>query len=82
MEVLNKLLLRAKDLDLIRGLKVGWREGDEEVSHLFLVNDILVFSQPDVNSLHLRCVLLCFQVVFGLNIDLMKSEMVKLRYGN
>lgn len=50
MEALNKMLLRSKKLEMFKGLKV--RDGDhrEEVSHLFFIDDTLVFYEPDETS--------------------------------
>lgn len=49
------------------------------VSHLFFADDTLIFCQPYVrNLLHLRCVLLCFQGVSGLKINLQQSELVRV----
>lgn len=82
MEVLNKLFLWVKNLDLIKGLILGEEKGAEEVSHLVFANDILVVCQSDVNSLlNLRCVLLCFLAISNLNINLTKFDMVKLGDG-
>lgn len=64
-------------MGLLSGIQVG-REGNQiEISHLFLTNDTLIFSQPDVGMiLNLKCVLLCFQVVSGLNVNISKFEIV------
>lgn len=51
IEVLNKFLLKAKELDLFKGLKVGKREKSEDVSHLFFMDDTLVFCKPNERSL-------------------------------
>lgn len=76
MEVLNGLLNRAHELQLISSVSLGQRERID-VSHLFFADDTLTFCQPDLrNLLHLRCVFMCFQAVFGLKINLHKSELV------
>lgn len=64
METLNKLLIRAGELEFFTRVT-------EEVTHLFFVDDSLIFWQPDEKIiLNLRCVLLCFQSVSELNINL------------
>lgn len=61
MEVLNKLLEKAKELQLLKGIIVGQQENQIEITHLFFVDDTLIFCQPDISSLiFLRCVLLYF----------------------
>lgn len=58
---------------------VGKGDNKVEISHLFFVDDTLVFCQPHERMiLNLKCVLLSFQAVYGLNIELNKSELVKL----
>lgn len=50
-----------------------------DISHLFFTDDNLIFFQPEVRMiLKLRCVLLCFQAVSGLKINVNKSDMVKI----
>lgn len=45
----------------------------------YLLIVTLIFCPHDVrNLLHLRCILVCFQGVLGLKINLQKSELVKL----
>lgn len=49
------------------------------VSHLFFADDALIFCKPNVNViLHLKCILLCFQMVSGIRINLKKTEMVRI----
>lgn len=69
---------RANDLNLMRGVSVGRKES-LCVLLLFLGDDTLIFSQPDLrNLLHLLCVLMCFQAVSGFKINLNKSELVRI----
>lgn len=53
---------------------MGMSDQKVEVSHLFFVDDTLFFCKPDKRMiLNLRGVLLYFQAVSGLNINLNKS---------
>lgn len=54
-----------------------------EITHLFFVDDTLVFCELDeVALLNLRCVLLCLQAISDLNTNLTKFELVRLDDGN
>lgn len=38
-----------------------------------------MFCEPSVSTiLHMRCLLICFQMVFGLKINLNKTEMIRI----
>lgn len=77
MKALNGLMIKAKDLQLVREVSVGRGDNTVEISHLFFADDTLIFYHSDVRILlDLRCVILCFQAVSGLNINLNKSELV------
>lgn len=79
MEGLNKLIEKARTLQLLRGIEVGNFGPKIEITHLFFADDTLMFCQPDINSLlTLRCILLCFQAASGLKINLHKSELVEI----
>lgn len=81
MEALNMLMLRAKEEGLLRGLRVEVEE-QMEITFLFFVDDTLVFCKLDENALlNLRYVLLCLQAVSGLQINLSKSEFMRLGEG-
>lgn len=48
MEALCKLIEKAKEVDLLRGIQVA-REGNQiEISHLFFADDTFIFSQQKV----------------------------------
>lgn len=51
MEALNGLLGKAKELNLLKGVLVGKMSNAIEVSHLFFVDDTLIFCQPDIRNL-------------------------------
>lgn len=79
MEALNELMYRARDLELIRGVTVRRGDNKMEISHLFFADDTLLFSQPEKRgSLYLKSLLLCFQDVSSLNINLQKFELVRV----
>ncbi|KAI8530701.1 hypothetical protein RHMOL_Rhmol11G0080100 [Rhododendron molle] len=49
------------------------------VSHLLFADDTLLFCDADPTQVgYLRCVLLCFEVVSGLKVNLGKSEMIPI----
>lgn len=61
---------------------VGRNNQQVEVSHLFFANDTMIICQlVEEMVLNLRAVLLYFQAVQGLDINLDKSEMVSLGGG-
>ncbi|XP_059635285.1 uncharacterized protein LOC132277444 [Cornus florida] len=76
-----ELLGRAEDLGFIRGFRVGRDLGHQmEISHLLFANDTLVFCDVDVSQLrYLRCVLVYFQAVSGLKINVGKSMLTPVR---
>lgn len=55
----------------------------DKISHLFFSDNTLVFCLPDdVYLLDLHCILLCFQAVSDLNINLAKPKLVRLGEGS
>lgn len=59
MEVLNKMLRRATELELFRGLKVGAGEHTEEVTHLLFADDTILFYESDKQAMfNVKCVLM------------------------
>ena len=78
MEVFSRMLRRVEGAGLIRGFKVeGRRGGGECVTHLLFADDTILFCDADVEQiLHIRLLLLSFQAVIGLKVNVYKSEMV------
>lgn len=67
MEALGHSLSRAVQGGLLHGFEVGVAPAVLTVSHLFYADDALIFCDADVAQIeHLRCVLLCFEAVSGL----------------
>ena len=74
------MLRRVEGASLIRGFKVeGRRGGGESVSLLLFADDIILFCDADVEQiLHIWLLLLNFQVVTGLKVNVHKHEMVPI----
>lgn len=78
METLNKMIDKVRELNMMKDITVGNGDKQIEISHPFFADDTLFFCQPDISTLlNLRCIMLCFQAVSGLNINLDKSELVE-----
>ena len=80
MEVFSRMLRRVERAGLFRGFKVeGRRGGGECVSHLLFADNTILFCDADVEQiLHIRLLLLSFQAVTGLKVNVHKSEMVPI----
>ncbi|XP_028084329.1 uncharacterized protein LOC114285481 [Camellia sinensis] len=77
METLGHLLSRAVQGGLLYGFEVGVAPVVLTVSYLFYADDALIFCDADITQIgHLRCVLLCFEAVSGLQVNLAKSELI------
>ena len=80
MEVFSKMMKRVEGAILLRDFRVdgSWGEGIC-VSHLLVVDDTILFCDADEEKiLHVWMLLLCFQVVIGLKVNTLKSEMVPI----
>ena len=71
MEVFSRMLRRVEGANLICGFKAeGRRGGGECVSHLLFVDDTILYCDADVEQiLHIRLLLLYFQAVIGLKVN-------------
>ena len=80
MEVFSRTVKRMEGAGLLSGFRAdGWRSRGESVSHLFFANDTILFCDAKVEQvLHVRLLLLCFQAVTGLKVNIAKSEMVPI----
>jgi hypothetical protein len=80
MEVFSRMMNVVVKKELLAGFSVGSRLDEVMVvSHLLFADDTLIFCEPKVEQIqHLRCLLLCFEAVLGLKINLSKSMIVPI----
>ena len=80
MEALSRLLLKAWDDGFILGFKVEGRGGGgEEISHLLFADDTIVFCEASEEQLtFLCCLLMWFEAMSRLKINLEISEMISI----
>jgi hypothetical protein len=79
MEALSKMLSGVVDCGRLSGLSVGSRPTVINISHLLFVDDILVFSEANPDYLRYpRVLLVCFEAVYGLKVNLAKSLLVPI----
>ena len=78
MEALGRMLDKAVHDGHMSSFGVGRLEGRSlEVSHLLFTNDTLIFCDADLDQVLFLCmILIWFKAVFGLKINLGKSELV------
>ena len=78
MEALSQLLNRAVDGNYLSGSKIASRDGDGSVvSHLLYVDDTLLFCGASKDQLkYLSWLLMWFEALSGLRINLNKSEII------
>ena len=78
MEVFSRMIKRIEGAGLLHGFRANGRQGGGEcVLHLLFANDMIMFCNADVEQiLQVWMLLLCFQTVTGLKVNVLKSEMV------
>jgi hypothetical protein len=80
VDVLTRMLAKASNGGLIRGLLCNFRPGG--VLALQYVDDTLLFSSCDPVSIrNLKCTLMLFERVSGMRINFLKSEIVPMNLG-
>ena len=80
MEVLSSLINRAVDGNYLSGIKIANERGEEvSISHLFYADDTLIFCKDDLEQLKfLSWILMWFEAILGLKINLTKSEIIPI----
>ena len=80
MEALSRLLNRAVDGNYLYGSKIADRDGvGSEISHLLYADDTLLFCGANKDQLkYLGWILMWFEALSGLRINLNKSEIVPI----
>ena len=80
MEALSCLINRAVDGNYLFGIQVANRRGEDlSISHLLYADDTLIFCEDDIEQLKfLSWILMWFEAMSGLKINLSKSEIIPI----
>ncbi|GLT53880.1 hypothetical protein SLA2020_271180 [Shorea laevis] len=80
MEALSRMMVVIESRGLVDGFSVGSRyNAGMVVSHLLFADDTLIFCGANEEHIrNLRCLLLCFESILGLKINLSKSEIIPI----
>ena len=80
MEAFSRMMNVAVERGLLASFSVDSRSSEAmDVSHLLFVDDTLIFGEPKVEQIqNLRCLLLCFEAISGLKINLSKLTIVPI----
>ena len=77
MNAFSKMLDKAVRDGLMSGIRVGPTRNSLQVTHLLFADDTLVLCDANLSQiLFLQLVLFWFEVVYGLKINIGKSELV------
>ncbi|KAE8655648.1 hypothetical protein F3Y22_tig00117021pilonHSYRG00103 [Hibiscus syriacus] len=74
-ELLHLMLTKAVDLGLFSGFELGAQDRLFKLSHLQFADDLIIFSKASIRDLkNVRRVLLIYELLVGLKINLVKSK--------
>ena len=78
METLSRLVIKAGEEGFLNGFHITNPHSEGlMISHLLFADDTLVFCKPDESNLgYLRCILLLFEAMSGLRVNLSKSTLI------
>ena len=81
MEALSCMINRAVDGNYLSGSRVAIGRGEDlSISHLLYADDTLIFCEADLDQLKfLSWILMWFEAMAGLKINLAKSEIIPVR---
>ena len=80
MKVFSRMVKRMEGVGLLSGFRADGRRGRGEcVSHLLFADDTILFCDAEVEQvLYVRLLLLCFQAMTDLKVNVAKSELVSI----
>jgi len=80
IENLSRLVKKAIDAGFLEGFQItNAREKSMLISHLLFANDTLFFCKPNESNLgYLRCILLLFEALTSLKVNLAKSILIPI----
>ena len=80
METLSRLVNKAIDAGFLEGFQISNARSESLlISHLLFADDTLFFCKPHESNLgYLRCILLLFEAMSGLKINLAKSALIPI----
>jgi len=78
MDAFSRMLSRAMEEGFLSGFRVDSRNNSPlEILHLLFADDTLIMCDVDMDQIHnLDHILLCFDAISGLKVNLQKSELV------
>ena len=80
MEALSMLVFKAIEEGFLDGVQISNSHSKGLlISHLLFVDDTLIFCKPNESNLgYLKCILLIFEAMFGLRVNLAKSVIIPI----